>query len=233
MTKSTSGPLPLASEPPAAATRRRPAEEEAGICRPRALRIRLIDAGERVLLVVGIGFSLSANFASHRGLDLASLATDLLVAAFVVVRRPAKTISLAPLDWLLGFGASLGVLLMRPGGQPLIGPGWALALIVPGWLLAIAAVLSLNRAFGVVPANRGIVTRGPYAVIRHPMYLGYFLGHTAYLLLNPTALNLAVWFGVTAAQTGRLVREERLLGADPAYLAYRARVRFRLIPRLI
>jgi protein-S-isoprenylcysteine O-methyltransferase Ste14 len=209
-----------------------------GRLRPRAvaarpLRTAAIDGAERAVLLAAIVFSLSANFASHRPLDVASLSSDLLVAGLVLIRRRARAVSPAPLDWALAFGASLGVLAMRPGGAALIGTGGALALALPGWLIALAAMLSLGRGFGVVAANRGVRARGAYRLVRHPMYLGYLLSHTAYLLLNPTGLNLAVYLGVCGCQGGRILREELLLGEDPAYRAYCARVRFRIVPGLI
>ena len=38
---------------------------------------------------------------------------------------------------------------------------------------AMAAKFSLARSFGLAPANRGVKSRGAYAFLRHPMYLGY------------------------------------------------------------
>ena len=199
---------------------------------PLGLRTRASDAAERIVLFAALAFSVSVNLSAAQAMSLPSLAADLLVLAFVLVRRPARRVSEAPLDWALAFGASLGILLMRPGGTALVGPAAALALAGPGWLIALAALVSLNRAFGVVAANRGVQARGAYRVVRHPMYLGYLLGHTAYLLLNPTGANVAVYVAVGGCQVGRILREERLLGADPAYRAYRARVRFRVLPGL-
>lgn len=197
------------------------------------LRTRVIDLTERLMLFAALAFSISANVASHRLVNLVTISNDVVVVFFVLIRRRAVLVSPAPLDWALAFGASLGVLLMRPGGTPLIGAGWALALAIPGWLIAFTAKLSLNRGFGLVAANRGVQARGAYAVVRHPMYVGYFLNHTAYLLLNPTLLNLAVSAGVCVCQVGRVFREERLLLRDPDYRAYAARVRYRLIPGLV
>jgi len=200
--------------------------------RPDA-RTTLVDLGERTALIGALMFSISANVASQRWLNLAIIGNDVIVVLFVLMRRRARLISRSPLDWALAFGASLGVLLMRPGGVPLIGAAWVMALAVPGWLISLAAKLSLNRAFGIVAANRGVQARGAYAIVRHPMYLGYFLNHTAYLLLNPRLLNLAVWLAVCACQAGRILREEKLLLADPAYQAYAARVRRRILPGLL
>ena len=76
-----------------------------------------------------------------------------------------------------------------------------------------------------------VVTDGPYAVVRHPMYAGaifYFLG---------TPLLLGSWYGVAFAPVfvvllaSRAVMEERLLTrALEGYPAYAARVRWRLVP---
>lgn len=76
-----------------------------------------------------------------------------------------------------------------------------------------------------------VISTGPYAVVRHPMY-------AALLLFVPgTALLLGSWYGVLcgvvviAAAGWRAVREERtLLDELPGYEAYMARVKYRLVP---
>jgi protein-S-isoprenylcysteine O-methyltransferase Ste14 len=119
---------------------------------------------------------------------------------------------------------------------------------VPVWLQAVGAVavaLCFYLAFLTFRANtyaaaavrvqteRGhrVVTDGPYAVVRHPMYAGailYFLG---------TPLLLGAWYGLAFAPVFiallavRAVMEERMLArALDGYPAYAARVRFRLVP---
>jgi len=84
-----------------------------------------------------------------------------------------------------------------------------------------------------VQAERGhrVVTEGPYAIVRHPMYAGalfYFIG---------TPLLLGSWWGLAFAPpfivllAARAVMEERVLTAAlDGYPAYAARVRYRLIP---
>lgn len=62
------------------------------------------------------------------------------------------------------------------------------------------------------------------------MYAGYMLGHAGFLLMNPSAWNLAVYLVSDAIQIPRLLAEERLLSEDPAYRAYRSVVRWRLVP---
>jgi protein-S-isoprenylcysteine O-methyltransferase Ste14 len=91
--------------------------------------------------------------------------------------------------------------------------------------------------------NRGIVTTGPYRWIRHPAYvaknLSWWIGATPLFLkfactdprrLVPAILGTAAWSGIYVL---RALTEERHLGSDPDYQAYRSRVRWRFIPRLV
>ena len=76
-----------------------------------------------------------------------------------------------------------------------------------------------------------VISTGPYAFVRHPMYSGailYFLG-IALLLGSWYAVGIAV---VLIALFGlRAVWEENTLIAElPGYAAYAERVRYRLIP---
>ncbi len=52
----------------------------------------------------------------------------------------------------------------------------------------------------------------------------------AFLLVNPTVWNLAVYSTCYALQVPRLLAEERLLKETPEYSDYMNKVRYRLIP---
>ena len=80
-------------------------------------------------------------------------------------------------------------------------------------------------------SDQRVVSTGPYAVVRHPMYSGSFL----YLLGTPLALGS--WWGfigvllLMPAVVWRLLDEERLLAKSlPGYSEYRDSVKYRLVP---
>jgi protein-S-isoprenylcysteine O-methyltransferase Ste14 len=91
---------------------------------------------------------------------------------------------------------------------------------------------TLGRSFGIVAANRGVKTRGPYRFVRHPAYVGYFISYLGYVAENPSAVNVGLLCLSTAFQLVRIREEEQLLSGDASYQSYRATVRYRLIPRV-
>jgi protein-S-isoprenylcysteine O-methyltransferase Ste14 len=93
------------------------------------------------------------------------------------------------------------------------------------------AFAKLARSYGIVAADRGLVTGGPYAVVRHPLYSAYIVGGIGYLMQSLSIWNAAVDVIAVAWQLVRIRAEERHLDS-PAYAAYRTRVRWRLYPKL-
>jgi protein-S-isoprenylcysteine O-methyltransferase Ste14 len=82
-----------------------------------------------------------------------------------------------------------------------------------------------------VAENQRVISTGPYAVVRHPMYAGGLL----YLLGIPLALGSWWAFLAFAAMVPflvwRLFDEEKVLERDlPGYAEYKTKVRSRLIP---
>ena len=94
----------------------------------------------------------------------------------------------------------------------------------------IWAKIYLGRSFGLMPANRGIVTSGPYKIVRHPIYFGYFLNHLFLLLGNFSIHNLLIYSGVYFLQGVRIWKEELLLKQDPEYIEYMKKTNYRFIP---
>jgi len=154
-------------------------------------------------------------------------------AVMFLLRRPAEAVSLRPRSWLLAFGGTFGALLLRPSGtHPPWGVPAGFGLQLAGLLIAIASLLALGRSFGFVAADRGLKTRGPYAVVRHPIYASYLLIQSGYVLQSLSLRNALVLALATACNLGRALAEERLLARSPAYRAYQDQVRWHLIPYL-
>jgi len=92
----------------------------------------------------------------------------------------------------------------------------------------------LSRVVEVRPEEgHRVVTTGPYAVVRHPMYAGYLVA----LLATPAALgSLPALVPAALLAAGIVVRtvlEDRALHAElPGYPEYAARVRWRLLPHV-
>jgi protein-S-isoprenylcysteine O-methyltransferase Ste14 len=165
------------------------------------------------------------------GLGLMSL--ELVSATLFLVRRRPLATSHSPLAWVSTAIGAFGILAVRPGGEPVLGLGSVyLVLQIAGALGAAYCLLWLGRSFGLVAANRGLQDRGPYGLVRHPVYACYLLTTTGYLLENPTLYNAAVYAVVWAFQVIRMGEEEKLLSQDPEYVAYKQRVRRRLVPRI-
>lgn len=198
-------------------------------------RSKLLDSLERIILVAFWAYFINTIVTSvahsHRLFDLLILLVETMTLVLVLSRRGASNISASPADWALAFGATLLPLLVRPvDGNGLGLDALGVTLMLASVCMQAGAKLTLGRSFGVVPARRAIVVRGPYKLVRHPIYASYLVGHAGFLLLNPSAWNLAVYGLATSLQIMRLLREERMLRESPEYESYTLCVRYRLIP---
>ena len=115
---------------------------------------------------------------------------------------------------------------------PLISESFGVLFYFVGAVCQFSAKVTLGRSFGILPALRSFVGSGPYRYVRHPMYLGYFIGQTGYVLANFSFMNLCVLLGIFLALGLRINREEAVLSNSPEYLEYRGRVPWRLVPRV-
>jgi protein-S-isoprenylcysteine O-methyltransferase Ste14 len=166
----------------------------------------------------------------------AVLRTAVIVAfaAFTIGRAAPRTLSRAPLAFVACVVALGAVTIF--GDPPAQAPdAWVLmgnivAVAFAGWLAL--AVAFLGRCFGVLPAARGLVTRGPYRVVRHPVYLGEIGACVGLAIAAPTLRNAALLLVFVSGQALRIRFEERALReAFPEYERYAQRVP-RLLPSL-
>src|SRR5262249_35956140 len=108
-------------------------------------------------------------------------------------------------------------------------------LVVLGYLVCFLVFRenSFASAIVTVAPDQRVVTTGPYALVRHPMYAG------ALLMFFGIPLALGSWWGFIPAVllmgviVWRLLNEERYLDLNlPGYREYRQQVKRRLVPRV-
>jgi protein-S-isoprenylcysteine O-methyltransferase Ste14 len=97
-------------------------------------------------------------------------------------------------------------------------------------MILVYALLSLGRNIGFIPAQREVVTKGAYRLVRHPIYTGTFVSLLAFVLRSYSVLNLTMALLLIALLMLRGTVEERFLREDPRYAAYLREVRWRWFP---
>lgn len=170
--------------------------------------------------------------APERWTALLLLVSESYTLVLVLVARRASQRDLSMPALAATIYATFFAVLLQPQGTTHLLPEWAgagLQLASMAW--QFTAKVFLGRSFGLLPAQRGVVTAGPYRVVRHPIYFGYLIGHIGFLLANFSWRNAAVLTLLYVAQVIRIRREEAILAAtDAGYRAYQQRVRWHLLP---
>ena len=179
-------------------------------------------------------------------LVVAGFARAILYAAFLSILLVAVLLREQPIDRdgrllirgtavtasfllvILGQLAPAGPLLLR---VPALIAGAAVAVTLGGVLLAVATAVELGTNFSFGPQSRRLVVTGPYALVRHPMYLAELLMSAGLVMV---AMHLTLVIGVCVVivlQVVRITAEERLLMRTvPTYGTYGRSTRSRLIP---
>jgi protein-S-isoprenylcysteine O-methyltransferase Ste14 len=171
--------------------------------------------------------------APHTAATFAVCALHGIVAVLFALRRPAEgTFAMGDaaraLPSMLAGAAALGLAAKVPA--------WPLAATVAlalGAGLAAISLASLGRSFAVLPARAGarpLVTRGPYALVRHPAYLGELVMIGGALAAAGTWLAAGVGVLAIASFAVRVRAEERRLAEGEAYRGYMRAVRWRWVP---
>jgi protein-S-isoprenylcysteine O-methyltransferase Ste14 len=106
----------------------------------------------------------------------------------------------------------------------------SLVLLIGGIVFAIWALLVLGRSISLLPEARRLVTRGPYAFVRHPLCLGEMVAVAGIALQHLSAWALLLLGLIWAFQLQRMKYEELVLSRSfPEYRDYMARTA-RLVP---
>ncbi len=123
----------------------------------------------------------------------------------------------------------------RYGWSP--APAWASVvgdlMMILGFVLVFEVFKANSFTSGIIEVaeNQTVISTGPYALVRHPMYTG------GLIMLFGIPLALGSWWGMlinvpmTVAVAWRLLDEERFLVEKlPGYAEYRGTVKYRLVP---
>lgn len=118
-----------------------------------------------------------------------------------------------------------------PGNKPFGAIGEQIGLVLITILWAFYTWASVALCFKASNlTNRGIVSTGPYGLIRHPAYVGKVsLWIVSALIVG--SMNTLLVIVLVAVYTLRAWTEERHLSADPDYLEYKRKVPWK-IPRV-
>jgi protein-S-isoprenylcysteine O-methyltransferase Ste14 len=116
-------------------------------------------------------------------------------------------------------------------------PSYAVAagnvLVAIGFLINFFVFKENTFASAIIEIGTGqkVISSGPYALVRHPMYIGWLV------TFSGVPLALGSWWGlfaiipITLVVVWRLLDEETFLAGNlPGYSEYQSRVRFRLVP---
>ncbi len=105
--------------------------------------------------------------------------------------------------------------------------------VLAGYLIVIMVFRENSYASRVVEINSGqkVISTGPYAIVRHPMYSGNLL------MYGFTPISLGSWWAligsvlITVLILFRILSEEKFLSENlDGYKEYLQKTRYRLIP---
>jgi protein-S-isoprenylcysteine O-methyltransferase Ste14 len=154
---------------------------------------------------------------------------NFVVILVVLTRRPAKRVGK---DWftiLVTLGGTYCPIFFM--GSSAVHEIILLQIIGSmGLLVSLSGLWVLRKSFGLLPADRGIVQHGIYRLIRHPLYAGYFMSISCFLVQNLTRWNIICYCLWILCEWLRLLREERLLSQNPEYVEYKRKTKWRIFP---
>lgn len=109
------------------------------------------------------------------------------------------------------------------------------ALVLLGWLgvFLVFKENSFSAATIQVAADQHVISSGPYAWVRHPMYAAGLVMLFGMPLALGSVWGVLVVIAIIPALIWRLLDEEHFLARHlPGYVEYQRRVRFRLLPSI-
>jgi protein-S-isoprenylcysteine O-methyltransferase Ste14 len=169
------------------------------------------------------------------GQDRSAILTGLLTMIFYLLlviaylrRSPSSRTDMRWTSWLVAFAGTCA-----PFALPLTSSGardegaiasLAVIVLVAGLAAMLWALGALGTNISVVPQAREVITHGPYAHVRHPLYTAELINVFGICLAMSGAGPWIVLVALVALQVLRARREEALLSRElPGYTDYQTR----------
>ena len=151
------------------------------------------------------------------------LAHSLLAVILLVLHRKSTQDS-TPIQQFIAWCSALLPLIIQVGLEV---PVIVRLLSLGGVFFSIWGLTCLGKAFDIAPADRGLVIRGPYRLLRHPVYAGEFFS-----ALMMALTDLSLWNGIAISLLMitlilRIQWEEKIIHG---YADYARQVPNRLVP---
>lgn len=160
--------------------------------------------------------SLSAKFAS--------IIFIIVLGTMLIVRHTPLAKCSGALPRIAAIGGTylgVGMVLQHPTALSAELHLVSILLILGGTVFSLYSISQLGRSISMLPEARRLVTSGPYATIRHPLYLGEAVALIGLTLQYFSAWSLLILIVQTAFQLERMKNEERVLAsAFPGYSDY-------------
>ncbi len=158
-----------------------------------------------------------------------------MVAFRIVFHRTSKKDSTVWVQWLAWLSALAPLATLTPNSSTLALGASAREVVgvfptilpLPGLALSVWSLFALGDSFSIAPSDRGLVLRGPYRFIRHPMYAGEVLALIGTCVSNSILWNWSVLFVFILTVYIRIIEEESVL---QGYRNYTRLVSWRLVP---
>lgn len=202
-----------------------------------SLKQIILELAMKIMAASGITYfahNIWLNYqATHSITSLIMLAGEILTITLVIIAKPTNTRDFNPIPCLATILASFYFFFISLDSETniqIIPDSVTAGIAIAGLVWQIYSKIYLGRSFGLLPACRTVVDTGPYKLIRHPIYFGYFVTHMGFLLNNFSLWNVTVLLCLYLLQFLRMIYEENVLCQNEQYREYKQRVKYRFIP---
>ena len=161
---------------------------------------------------------------------LTKVCLNLLLVIVFIIQAEAKSEDRTFKSIFVTMVPVMAPLVMSSHGQIIVDYKISMSLIVLGVTLSALSIAELWDSFAVLPSLRELKFGGPYRIVRHPIYFGYFISSLGILLAAFSITNLCIFLVFISFTIYRVNLEENILMIDMKYKQYMKKVRYKVVP---